>query len=111
MNPTSQPIEVTTSDKQWALCAYLFTPLVPAVMLLIEDVKNRPYIRAHLAQALVLGMIGFVVNSLLSAVLIGCVTWPLYVGLLIYYGIKAYHGEKIVIPVISGWVTSQGWNQ
>jgi hypothetical protein len=28
---------------------------------------------------------------------------------LIYYGIKAYKGEVIQIPVITDWVKSQGW--
>ena len=79
-------------------------------MLLMEDVKKRPYIRAHLAQSLVLGITGFVVNGLLSVVLIGCFTWPLYLVLLTYYGVKAYHGEKIQVPVISDWVTSRGWD-
>ncbi len=79
-------------------------------MLLMEDVKKRPYNRAHLAQSLVLGITGFGVNSLLSAVLIGCITWPLYLVLLTYYGDKAYHGEMIQIPVISNWVTSKGWD-
>jgi hypothetical protein len=51
MNPSSDPVEASSSDKTWALCAYLFTPILPAVMLLMEDVKKRPYIRAHLAQA------------------------------------------------------------
>jgi uncharacterized protein len=110
MNTSSPSAEITTSDKQWALCAYLFTPLLPAVMLLIEDVKVRPYIRAHLAQALVLGVIGFVVDSLLVAVFVGCITWPLYLVLLVYYGVKAYRGEKVRIPVISDWVSSQGWD-
>jgi uncharacterized membrane protein len=110
MNSSSDPFEASSSDKTWALCAYLFTPLLPAVMLLMEDVKKRPYIRAHLAQSLVLGIIGFVVNSLLMAVLIGCITWPLYLVLLTYYGVKAYQGEKIQIPVISDWVASRGWD-
>jgi hypothetical protein len=77
MNPSSDPVEANSSDKTWALWAYMFTPFLPAVMLLVEDIKKRPYIRAHLAQSLVLGITGFVVNSLLSAVLIGCITWPL----------------------------------
>jgi uncharacterized membrane protein len=58
----------------------------------------------------VLGIIGFVVNSMLSPVLVGCITWPLYLVLLTYYGVKAYHGEKIQIPVISVWVTGRGWD-
>ena len=56
-----------------------------------------------------LGIIGFTVNSVLSAILIGCLTWILYVILLIYYAVKAYGGNLIQIPVITGWVKSQGW--
>jgi uncharacterized membrane protein len=48
--------EVTSDDKLWALLAYLFTPLVPVVILLLEDKKNRPYLKAHNIQALVFGM-------------------------------------------------------
>ena len=110
MNQFPEPVEASPSDKQWALCAYLFTPLIPAVILLMDDIKKRPYIRAHLAQALVLGVLGYVVNGLLSAVLIGCITWPLYIVLLVYYGVKAYRGEYIRIPVISDWVKSRGWD-
>jgi uncharacterized membrane protein len=57
------------------------------------------------------GIVGFVLNSLLSAILIGCCTWPLYVILLVYYGIKAYQGEAIQIPLITDWVKNQGWSQ
>jgi uncharacterized membrane protein len=111
MSQSSEPVEVSGSDKQWALCAYLFTPLLPAIMLFLEDVKKRPFIRAHLVQSLVLGVLGFVVNSLLMAVLIGCcITWPLYLVLLTYYGVQASRGEYIRIPVISDWVKSQGWD-
>src|SRR3990172_6992824 len=49
-------MEVTSDDKLWALLAYVLTPLVPIIILLMEDKKNRPFIRAHNAQALAWGL-------------------------------------------------------
>jgi hypothetical protein len=49
--------EVTSDDKLWALLTYVFTPLVPIIILLMEDKKNRPFLKAHNAQALFLGII------------------------------------------------------
>lgn len=39
--------EVTSDDKLWALLAYIFSPLVPIILMLMEDKKNRPFIKAH----------------------------------------------------------------
>ena len=49
--------DVSSDDKLWAALAYVFSPLVPIVLMLMEDKKNRPFIRSHNAQALVLGII------------------------------------------------------
>src|SRR5688572_13420930 len=56
----NQPMDVTSDDKLWALLAYIFSPLVPIIILLMEDKKNRPFIRAHNMQALVVGVISLV---------------------------------------------------
>jgi len=39
--PTPPTSEVTSDDRLWGLLAYLFTPLVPVIILLMEDKKNR----------------------------------------------------------------------
>jgi uncharacterized protein len=52
--------DITNDDKLWSLLAYVLTPIVPIIILLMEDKKNRPFIRAHNAQALSTG---------------GCSTW------------------------------------
>ena len=101
--------EVTSDDKLWALLAYLLTPIVPIILMLMEDKKNRPFIRAHNAQALVVGII-----NMLIAILIGWLVVPLCLNLaiaiaLIYWGIKAYQGELVTIPVITDFVRNQGW--
>ncbi len=105
MNP-----EITSDDKLWALLAYLLSPIVPVIILLMEDKKNRPFIKAHNAQALVLGLILWVINAVLTPVLgIGCITAVATLIIVIYYGVKAYRGEYINIPVITDFVKKQGW--
>jgi uncharacterized membrane protein len=104
-----QPIESTSDDRLWALLAYLFTPVIPIILLLLEDKKSRPYIKYHNMQALVLGVALAVINIVLSFVIIGFCTTVLTLGLLIYFGIKAYQGEVFEIPVITDFIKNQGW--
>jgi uncharacterized membrane protein len=104
MNP-----EITSDDKLWALLAYIFTPIVPIILLLMEDKKNRPFIRAHNAQALAWGVVLWVISGVLSFIVVGACTAIVGVILNIYWGIKAYKGEYINIPVLTNFVKNQGW--
>ncbi len=108
-NQSTVSPEITSDDRLWALLSYLFTPVIPIVILLMEDKKNRPFIKAHYMQALVLGVVLWVVNFLLSFVIVGCVTSVLTVILLIVYAVKANKGEYIEIPVVTNFVKNQGW--
>lgn len=104
-----EPMEITSDDKLWALLAYILTPIVPIIILLMEDKKARPFLKAHTMQALVLGVASVVINIVLSFVFIGICTSFLTLILVIYYGVKAYQGEVFEIPVITNFVKSQGW--
>jgi uncharacterized membrane protein len=97
------PQTITDDDKLWAALAYIFTPLIPIILLLMEDKKEREFIRAHNAQALV----GGVVLWVFATVTFGCgsIVWFLF----LYWGYKAYQGEAINIPVITDFVKNQGW--
>jgi len=101
--------EITSDDKLWALLTYIFTPLVPIIILLMEDKKGRPFIKAHNAQALVVGVINVLLSVFLGWTLVlACV--PLILWLVfIYWGVKAYQGEYVTIPVVTDWVKNQGW--
>ena len=101
--------ESTSDDRLWALLAYIFAPLIPIVILLLEDKKNRPFIKSHNMQALVLGVVEWVINYLLSFIVIGCVTSILTLIYNIYLGIKANKGEVFEIPIITNFVRKQGW--
>ena len=107
----NQPMmEVTSDDKLWSLLAYLLSPIVPIIIMLMEDKKKRPFIRAHNAQALVLGIILWVINAVLTPVFgLGCITGIITLIIVIYYGIQAYNGKYIEIPVITNFVKQQGW--
>ncbi|HJW90031.1 MAG TPA: DUF4870 domain-containing protein [Anaerolineales bacterium] len=103
--------EVTSDDKLWALLAYVLTPLIPIIILLMEDKKNRPFIKAHNMQALLWGVFNLVGGTILSSVLFFCIGAPSIIIWLVgvYWGYKAYQGEMVEIPVISNLVRNQGW--
>jgi uncharacterized protein len=110
MTQYSPPADVTSDDKLWSLLTYILSPLVPIIVLLMEDKKNRPFIKAHNAQALVLGIVGWVINGVLTPVFgLGCITSVIYLVLVIYWGVKAYQGNYVNIPIITDWCKNQGW--
>ena len=108
MNPEVSG-EVTSDDKLWAALAYVFTPIIPVILMLLEDKKDRPFIKAHNAQALAWGIVVWVLTFVLSFVIIGVCIGLLGFALQLYWGYKAYQGEYISIPVISDFVKNQGW--
>lgn len=110
MNPMGSS-DVTPDDRLWALLAYVLTPIVPIIILLMEDKKNRPFLRAHNAQALVWGLINAIGGTILSSVLFFCFGAPSIILWVIgvYWGYKAYQGEMVTIPFITDFVKGQGW--
>jgi uncharacterized protein len=109
---SEQPVyseEITSDDKLWALLGYLI-PLVALIALLMEDKKNRKFIRVHAIQSLAINVVFWVINIILSFVFfIGCVTALATIGLMIYYGVKAYRGEYFDIPVVTDFCKKQNW--
>jgi len=101
--------DVTNDDKLWAALAYVFTPIVPIILLLMEEKKNRPFIRAHNAQALAWGVVFYIVVTVTSFFLIGVCIWPLGLILELYWAYQAYQGKQNEIPVITNFVKQQGW--
>ena len=100
--------EVTPDDKLWALLAYIFTPLVPIIIMLMEDKKNRPFLRAHNGQALVIGVIQLVMWSLSFTCITGIIAIIVLVAQ-IYWAVQAYQGNLVNIPVITDFVTTWHW--
>jgi uncharacterized membrane protein len=101
--------EVTSDDKLWAALAYVFTPLVPIIILLLEDKKDRPFIRAHNMQALVWGVVFYIIVTITSAFLVGLCIWPLGLLVQLYWAYQAYQGQMVSIPVVTDFTRNQGW--
>jgi uncharacterized membrane protein len=93
--------EITADDKLWALLSYIFCPLIGIIVLLLEDKKDRPFVKYNAVVSIILGVLVFV----LSRACIGFLVW-FYA---LYLGIKSYQGEWIEVPVISDLVRNQGW--
>lgn len=93
--------EITDDDKLWSLLSYIFAPLVGIIALVMEEKKNRPFIKYNAWVSICLGVIAIV----LSWLCIGILVW----FYCIYLGIKAYQGEWVEVPVISDFVRNQGW--
>lgn len=101
--------QITSDDKLWSALAYVFTPLVPIIVLLLEDKKARPFIRAHNMQALLWGVVFYIVVAITSAFLIGLCLWPLGLILQLFWAYKAYQGNYVKIPVLTDFAKNQGW--
>lgn len=104
------PGDVTSDDKLWAALAYVFTPLVPIIVLLIADKKDRPFIKAHNMQALIWGIALYVIGAVTSPILgLGCLIWLVGFLIQLYWAYQAYQGKMVTIPVVSNFVKGQGW--
>ena len=103
---------LTSDDKLWGLLAYL--PIVgwiiAVVALLMEDKRARPFIKFHSIQGLILALInGIVAGVLAPIVFIGCITGVAGAVYMLYIGFRAYQGETVNVPFVSGFIRSQGW--
>ena len=99
--------DITSDDRLFAALTYVFSPIVPVILMLMEDKKNRPFIRAHNAQALAVGLIFIIVVPIVAAFTFGCgaLLWLV----MLYWAYKAYQGQYVNIPVITDFVKAQGW--
>ena len=108
VNP--QPaVDITDDDKLWSLLSWIFTPLVPIIVLLLEDKKVRPFIKYNAMQALILGVVNMVVSGILGAVVIGCFIGVAVFAYMIYLGVQSYNGKWVTVPVLTDFCKNQGW--
>lgn len=116
-NPVPPAGDITDNDKLMAALSYPI-PLVAIIILLAEDMKNRPFQRFHAIQALaanialwviiaVVGCILFVVTIFISGI---CGIGALFLWLItLYWGYQAYQGQYFDIPWITEFLRGQNW--
>lgn len=95
--------DISSDDKLWAALGYIFSPLIPIILLLMEDKKARPFIKFHAVQSIA----AFIVIFVLATVTLGC--GSIVVLAMFYWAYKAYQGEYVEIPVITNFIKNQGW--
>lgn len=101
--------EATSDDKLWAALAYALSPIVPIIVLLLEDKKDRPYIKLASVQALAWSVVYAVIGTVLTATLILACIVPFIWFVQLYWAYRAYMGQEVNIPIISDFVKNQGW--
>jgi len=119
-NPTAG--DITENDRLMALLAYIIGVIVPIIILVSEENKNRPFQRYHAIQSLglwvaslIYSVLACIVYFLLTTITLGLLGVCLWIVFLlplvpvILYGIKAYQGEWVVIPVVTDFLKKQGW--
>jgi len=108
---TKTPDVITDDDKLWALLSWIFAPLVPIIVLLLEDKKGRAFIRYNAMQGLIVGVVAIVLSGILGSLTfcIGSLIWPLIWIYQIYLGIQAYNGKWVQVPVVTDFAKKQGW--
>ena len=99
------PVEVTDDDKLWSLLSWIFAPLISIIVLLLEDKKNRPFIKYNAMQSLVVGA----VSVLVSFTGIGCIVSLALLVYQIYLGIQANKGELVTVPLVTDFCKKQNW--
>jgi uncharacterized membrane protein len=115
---TVPPVDdITDNDKLMAALSYPI-PLVAIIILLVEDMKNRPFQRWHAIQALVANVVLWVLIMLIGCIL-GAIT--VFIGGLcgtaaillwfvtLYWAYQAYQGIYFEIPWLTQFMKGQGW--
>jgi len=113
-----QASDITDNDKMMALLSYVIS-LIALIILLSESGKQRRFQRYHAVHALsmfvALWLVIFLVGCLVSVVTLGVGSFLLpFFGLLyyvpmIYYGVQAYQGKYVNVPLVTDFVRGQGW--
>jgi uncharacterized membrane protein len=118
--------DTTDNDRLMAALAYasqvVVPVLVPAVMLLAEESKERGFQKYHAIQSL-----GFLVAAIIYQVLaaivycglsaatggcLGCVLWVIFllpVAPAFYYAYQAYQGYYFKIPFLTDFLVNSKW--
>jgi uncharacterized membrane protein len=106
--------DVTDNDRLMAAISYPI-PIVAIVILLVEEMKNRPFQKYHAVQAIAANILLWIViavaGAILTALTIGICGWlPSLLWLVtIYWALQAYKGLYFEIPWLTQFMKKQGW--
>ena len=96
--------DVTDDDKLWAALS-LAIPIIGIIALLMEDKKDRPYIRDAAVHGLALSAIIFIIGLI---PFVQCIS-PFIWFYMVYLAIQAYGGTRAEVPGLTDFIKGQGW--
>jgi uncharacterized protein len=109
---TEQPVspEITSDDKLWAALGYPI-PLVPIIVLLMDDKKDRPFIKYHAIQSLAFNVALWVLIFIFSAITLGfgAICAPLIWLITLWPAYDSYQGNYTELPIVANFIKNQGW--
>lgn len=102
--------QITNDDKLWAALGYPI-PIVAILALLMEEKKDRPFVKFHAVQSIVFNVAIWVIIIILSAVTlgIGAVCAPVVWLVTLWPAFDSYNGNLTEIPLITDFIKNQGW--
>jgi uncharacterized membrane protein len=101
--------EISDDDRLWAMLSYILSPIVPIILLLIPEKRERPFLKAHVAQSLVFGVAVYLISALIGGIILGTIIRIAGFVFEIIWGLAANRGEYVTIPVITDLCKKQGW--
>jgi len=108
---TNQPSgDITSDDKLWSALGYPI-PLISIIVLLMEEKKNRPFIKFHAVQSLIFNVVLYILIFLVSAVTLGfgAICAPLLWLAVLWPAWDSYQGKYTEIPVLTNFMKGRGW--
>ena len=107
MQESVDEFEITSNDQMWAALSWIpvspLYPILAIVALMMEDTKDRPFVRYNAVLAIATGAI------LIPLSFITCGLAALTFFVFFYWAYQAYQGQTVEIPVVSDWIRGQGW--
>jgi uncharacterized protein len=100
MTVQSNSLEVTQDDKLWGALSWFW--IIAIIVLLMDDKKNRPFIKYNA----VLGLSLAVVSAVASVTVCLGIAGIIYAIVLAF---QAYQGKWVTVPFLSDFVKKQGW--
>ena len=88
------------SDKIIAALAYIFCPIV-SVVILVTEMKNKPFLKFHAYQSAVLGIALIVLYTILSITVVGLCLAPVLFIAQLWFAYQAYAKGAFKIPGVT----------
>jgi uncharacterized membrane protein len=98
----------SSNSKLVALLGWIFAPL-GIIAIFLDDFKNDMFVRSHVIQGAAVSIALWIVGWIVIAVtfgIAGLFWWVIQLGVQIYFGIQAYNGKMVEVPVVYGLVKS-----